>query len=99
MCCPEATGPDPQIGLGALGHGDDLVGCKIGGVFEGEVEHVGIGLEFCDCGEGRIGGRRGVGVEHPVVGWDNSMETEEDSCVGEFGGEGFQAQGQGRRGC
>jgi len=68
------------------------VGAEVGGVFEWEVEHVGVGLEFCDCGEGWIGGWGGMCVQHPVVGWYNSVEAEEDSYVGEFGGQGFQAR-------
>lgn len=68
------------------------MGAEVGGVFEREVEHVGVGLEFCNGGDGWIGGWRGVGVQHPVVGWHNSVEAEEDSYVGEFGGERFQAR-------
>ena len=71
---------------------------EICGVFERKVEHIGICLEFRDCGDSWIGGRRGVGVQEPSVRWYYAMETEEDSDVGEFGGEGLETGGQ-RGGC
>jgi hypothetical protein len=55
---------------------------EIGCVFEWEVEHVGICLEFYYCCDGGVRGGRDVSGEEPLIAGNDAEETKKDTDVG-----------------